>query len=75
MREPPLIAPPVFCRASIEMIDEPLSGDKPGTEMALVIAAPVPIRVPLTKEEACRTIRAMCSMLTPPAIFTGVPAP
>lgn len=75
MREPPPIAPPVFCRASLEMIDEPLSGDKPGTVMALVIAAPVPIRVTLNNAEALRTFRAIGGMLNPPIPFTGVPAP
>ena len=75
MREPPLIAPPVFCRATLHMIDEPLSGDKPGTVMALVISAPVTIRVTLTNDEALRAFRAIGTMLNPPVPFTGVPAP
>ncbi len=73
MREPPAIAPPVFCRATLVAVDEPLPGDKADTQMALVITAPVdvPLRVPLTNDEAISAFRAIGSMLNSPITFTS----
>lgn len=77
MREPPPIAPPVFCRAKLVVVDEPITGDPADTQMALLIHAPVdvPIRVTLTNDEALNAFRAIGTMLSDPPTFRSSPTP
>lgn len=59
------VPPPVFCRATVAGVDEPVQGDKEHTHCALLISIPVdvPIRVPLTLDETMNVARALLSVV------------